>query len=59
MWKNSQRKGKGIYYYNNGDRYEGNWKNDTESKGIMYYKNGDKKIGNLIFEILILFIILN
>ena len=27
--------GKGIYYYNNGERYEGDWKNDKrEGKGI-------------------------
>ena len=27
--------GKGIYYYNNGDRYEGDFKNDKrEGKGI-------------------------
>ena len=30
--------GKGIYYYNNGDRYEGDFKNNNKSaKGIIYY----------------------
>ena len=24
--KNGKKDGKGVYYYNNGDRYEGNWK---------------------------------
>ena len=34
------REGKGIMYYNNGDRYEGDWKNDKkEGKGKYYYKN--------------------
>ena len=29
------KEGKGIYYYNNGDRYEGDWKNGKrEGKGI-------------------------
>ena len=36
--KNWFREGKGIYYYNNGDIYEGFWKNDKEEgKGITYY----------------------
>ena len=43
---NLSREGKGIMYYNNGDRYEGNWKNDKkEGKGIYYYNNGKKKEG--------------
>ena len=33
---NGLREGKGIYYVNNGDRYEGEWKNDIE-----YFQNGD------------------
>ena len=33
-------------YYKNGDRYEGEWKNDDrEGKGILYYKNGDRYDG--------------
>ncbi len=39
--------GKGIYYYHNGDRYEGDFKNDKrEGKGIIYYNNGDREMGN-------------
>ena len=34
---NSKKQGKGIYYYNNGDRYEGEYNKNTE--GIYYYKN--------------------
>ena len=31
--------------YNNGDKYEGEWKNDKrEGKGIYYYNNGDKYV---------------
>lgn len=33
--------------YSNGDRYEGNWKNDKRSgKGEMRYANGDSYVGN-------------
>ena len=41
------REGKGIMYYNNGDRYEGEWKNDdTHGKGIYYYSNGSREMGD-------------
>ena len=34
--------GKGIMYWNNGDRYEGEWKNNNKNgKGIYYWKDGD------------------
>ena len=36
--------GKGIYYFNNGEKYDGEWKNNLkEGKGIMYDKNGKLK----------------
>jgi len=42
-------KGKGILYYDNGDRYEGDWINgQKEGKGIMYYDNGDRYEGDWI-----------
>jgi hypothetical protein len=32
----------GFYYFNNGDRYEGDWINNVkEGKGKCYYVNGD------------------
>jgi hypothetical protein len=35
--------GKGIYYHVNGDRYEGDYKNDKkQGKGIFYFMNGKK-----------------
>ena len=37
---NGLREGKGIYYYNDGERYEGDWK--KEGKGIYYFKNGNR-----------------
>ena len=38
---------KRIYYYNDDERYEGDWKNDNkEGKGIYYYNNGDREKGN-------------
>ena len=38
---------KGVYYYNNGDIYEGQWKNDKcEGKAIVYFNNGDRKMGD-------------
>ena len=37
------RKGRGTFYYLNGDRYVGNWKRDKpEGKGVYHYTNGDK-----------------
>ena len=44
---NGLREGKGIEYYNNGDRYEGDYRNDNEEgKGIYYYHNGDREMGD-------------
>ena len=43
---NGLREGKGILYWNDGDRYEGEWRNDKiEGKGIYYYHNGDRYEG--------------
>ena len=46
--KNSlMREGKGIMYWNNGGRYEGEYKNgNREGKGIMYYNDGDRYEGD-------------
>ena len=34
-------------YYNDGDRYEGDWKNNLkDGKGIYYYSNGDREMGD-------------
>ena len=42
---NGVPEGKGIMYWNNGDRYEGDWKNDeANGKGIYYYSNGDREM---------------
>ena len=39
--------GKGIFYYNTGYRYEGDFKNDKiEGKGIIYFKNNDRQMGD-------------
>ena len=46
-FKNNKRDGKGIYYYKNGDRYEGGYKNHKkEGQGVMYYKNGNREMGD-------------
>ena len=38
--------GFGKYYYNNGDRYEGEFKNGIkEGKGKIFYGNGDRYEG--------------
>lgn len=38
----------GVYTYPNGDRYDGEWKDDQKSeKGTMYYANGGKYEGEL------------
>ena len=39
---NGIREGKGIYYWNTGEIYEGEWKNDKmEGKGIKHFQNGN------------------
>ena len=44
---NGLREGKGIMYWNNGDRYEGDFRNDkAEGKGIYYYHNGNRYEGD-------------
>lgn len=41
------RIGRGTLYYANGDRYEGEWKeNAKHGKGTMYFSNGAKYIGD-------------
>ena len=57
----NKKEGKGIFYYNNGAKYEGEYKNDLRNgKGIFYYKEGhiydgewenDKKHGRGILYI--------
>ena len=40
-----KKEGKGIYIWDNGDKYEGNWENDErEGEGIQFSANGDKQI---------------
>jgi hypothetical protein len=40
------REGKGVCYYNNGDKYEGDWRNDKkEGTGKCLYCNADWYIG--------------
>ena len=36
-------------YYEDGDKYDGEWKNDKrEGKGILYYENGDREMGDFL-----------
>ncbi|ETO19146.1 hypothetical protein RFI_18089 [Reticulomyxa filosa] len=59
-WKNDfrdvsylmkKKKGKGIFYFKNGDRYEGEYrKNVRHGYGVMHYKNGDKYSGDWQFQ---------
>ena len=43
---NGVPEGKGIMYWNNGDVYEGDWKNDKrKGEGITSKKNGDRYEG--------------
>ena len=49
-FENRMRDGKGIFYCNNGDRYERDWKNGIrEGKGIDYYNNGDREIWDYLY----------
>ena len=44
---NGLREGKGICYWDDGDRYEGDYRNDNkEGKGIYYRSNGDRYEGD-------------
>ena len=44
--KNDKREGKGIMYYKDGEKYDGEWKNGLfEGKGIYYFKNGNRYEG--------------
>ena len=44
---NGLKEGKGIMYWNDGDRYEGEWRNHKkEGKGIYYFNNGDRMMGD-------------
>ena len=48
---NGVPEGKGIMYWDNGDRYEGEWKNDKkDGKGTYYYSNGERYevIGSMV-----------
>jgi len=39
----------GIYFYFDGDKYEGDWVDDkNHGKGTKYYSNGDKYAGDLV-----------
>ena len=46
QFKNNLKDGKGIMYWNDGDRYEGDYKN--EGKGIYYHNNGDRMMGDYL-----------
>ena len=51
--KDQQREGKGTFYFQNGDKYIGEWLNDKKhGRGTYYYKNGDLYVGEW-FELLI------
>ena len=42
-----KRREREFIIFFNGDRYEGDWKNDNkEGKGIYYYNNGDRMMGD-------------
>ena len=46
-FKDGQYHGHGVYKYNNGDRYEGQFEYDCgrHGQGTMYYANGEKYEG--------------
>lgn len=56
-WRNNVKNGKGTYSYNDGDRYEGEWKDDARSGtgkffntalGTTHYAEGGKYEGQYI-----------
>ena len=45
-WINNKLNGKGVFYYVNGDKYDGDFKdNKLNGYGTLYYKNGNKYEG--------------
>ena len=39
--------GKGIFYFRDGSRYEGDFRKDArEGKGVWYFSNGDRMMGD-------------
>lgn len=41
MKKNGKRNGYGVFTYNNGGHYDGNWKNNQmHGQGKLFYKSG-------------------
>ena len=45
--KNCLAEGKGVMFYANGNRYEGDFINDLpDGQGIFYYNNGDREMGD-------------
>jgi stage V sporulation protein K len=46
---NDKEHGKGISYYNEGDKYEGDWADGKiTGAGTFYYKDGDKYEGEFL-----------
>ena len=46
---NDERHGFGTYYWNDGDKYEGNWiHGERTGKGTYYYSDGDKYVGDFV-----------
>lgn len=44
------KEGNGVYYYTNGNKYEGGWKNDLKHGHGVYYNfvNGEKYEGQWV-----------
>ncbi len=43
---NQKRHGKGVMYYQNGEKYDGKWKDDKRAgHGVMFYQSGSKYDG--------------
>ena len=47
IYKNGLPNGKGIYIWNDGSKYIGDWKNNIkEGKGTYYWTDGGKYVGD-------------
>ena len=41
-----QKQGRGIYYFKDGKKYEGNWENGKQhGEGVEIYQNGSRRKG--------------
>ncbi|MES2426381.1 MAG: hypothetical protein V4560_05385 [Bacteroidota bacterium] len=46
MFNDRKREGKGVFYFADGDKFDGEWLNNQKAKGTYYFNTGSKYTGN-------------